>query len=231
MNELENLARQEGSYTPSAEVQQSLKSVTLICVVGGVGVGKNYLMKKSGLPIVGRVTSRPHRPDDDPKVYRYFTNDELIDMIHRRKLVQYAVDLGNNVIYGSTPEDYVKGGVTLADIWHWSVDDLKTKGFGQVRSISVLTPWGQWKKQLEERFKNRDPSYKQARLEEALKSLDWTRQRIESNDNHHTVIINDTSDTDQSIMHLTRFSHGESLTVPPDTLELIDNLKNQLKHF
>jgi guanylate kinase len=202
-----------------------------MCIVGGVGVGKNYLMTRSGLPIVGRVTSRPKRPDDDPEIYSYFTNDEMVTMIEKGDLVQYAVDIDNSVIYGSTPDDYVKNGATLADIWHWSVDGLKNKGFGSVKSVSVITPWDQWRNQLEERFSGRDKSYRRARIAEAKKSLRWSRQRIEGNDPTHIVIINRSSDTEKSIQTLRDFANGKSIKTPDEATCIIDSLLDELKIF
>lgn len=228
MTTLQDLAKSEDSYSPSKSVRQSLKSVNLMCIVGGVGVGKNYLMTRSGLPIVGRVTSRPKRPDDDPEIYSYFTNDEMVTMIEKGDLVQYAVDTGNNVIYGSTPDDYVKNGVTLADIWHWSVDGLKNKGFGSVKSVSIITPWSQWKEQLGERFAGRDALYKKARLEEAVKSLAWTRDQIINSNPDHVTIVNDRADTDRSVQTLKDYAEKWLITEESQPIELLDQLIERL---
>ena len=226
LKSLEELAKEEAVYVPSSSVQTTLQHVHLICVVGGAAVGKNYLMQLSGIPIVGRVTSRPQRPDDDPSIYKFFTNNELIEKIERGKLVQYAVDLPNQVIYGSVPDDYVQNGPTLADIWHWSVDMLKDKGFGSVKAVSIITPWEQWKAQLEARFAARDESYRLARLEEARKSLEWTRSRL--NDPNHAVIINDKNYTEESVNLLKDFANGDSIQTPTDASALIDELLRQL---
>lgn len=224
MKSLEQLSSEEADYQPSTEVKTMLEQVYLICVVGGVGVGKNYLMKQSGLPIVGRVTSRPPRPDDNPKTYSYFTNEALIEMIDRGELVQYAVDLPNKVIYGSVLSDYVQNGPTLADIWHWSVNMLKNKGFGSVTAISVIAQWEQWQSQLEERFAHRDEAYKKARLEEAIKSLEWTKNQIVTKNPDHAVIINDQAHTTDSVRTLQAFADGKRVQEPPEATALIDEL-------
>lgn len=228
MKSLEQLSGEEADYQPSTEVKNLLKQVHLVCVVGGVGVGKNYLMKQSGLPVVGRVTSRPPRPDDDPKTYSYFTNKALTEMIARGELVQYAVDLPNKVMYGSVPSDYVQNGPTLADIWHWSVDMLQNKGFGSVSAISIISPWEQWQHQLEERFARRDEAYKNARLEEAVKSLEWTKSQILRKNPSHAVVINDQARTAASIQTLQTFAKGQGVPTPADALLLIDSL---IKHL
>ena len=227
-DELVRLAKSGKDYLPNPKTRKDLASVRLICVVGGVGVGKNYLMKLSGLPVVGRVTSRSPRPDDDPKVYKYFTNNQLIAMIERGELVQYAVDLGNNVIYGSIPTDYVPNGPTIADIWHWSVTELQNKGFGELRSVSVIAPWDQWKKQLNQRFENRDEPYRKARLEEAIKSLEWTKKQLENKNPNHIVIVNNSSETEQSIKTLVNYANGRAVSETPTPTELIDQLIEQL---
>lgn len=224
MVNLEELSSQEASYQPSADVKGMLQHVNLVCIVGGTGVGKNYLMKLSRLPIVGRVTSRPQRPDDDPNIYTFYTNEQLGSMIQRGELVQYAVDLGNSTIYGSMSDDYKTNEPTLADIWHWSVDMLKNKGFGSVRAISVITPREQWKHQLDMRFAARDEAYRIARLDEAIRSLQWTKERIERGDPDHMVIINDQHNTERSVQLLKDFAHGGIGTAPPNAISLIDEL-------
>ncbi len=226
MSSLEKLAENESSYQPSAAVKNALQSVSLVCIVGGVAAGKNYLMQLSGVPVVGRVTARPRRPDDNPKVYKFFTNEELIEKIERGELVQYAVDLPNRVIYGSLPSDYVQNSPSLMDTWSWSVDMLKEKGFGSVRAVSIITPWEQWKPQLDERFATRDASYRTARLEEARKSLEWTRARLGNPD--HAIIINDQSHTDKSVHILKDFAQDRPVTTPEEAAPLIEQLLEKL---
>lgn len=228
MISLEELSQHEASYQPSSLVQQRLQKVTVLCVVGGVGVGKNYLMRKSGLPIVGRVTSRPPRADDDPAIYRYLSNQELTEKIAQGELVQYGVDLGNQTIYGSLPESYVSDGVTIADIWHWSVSMLKNKGFGAVKAVSVITPWQQWQAQLAERFANREASYRQSRLDEAVHSLRWTRQQLVEGNPDHVVVINTQDSTKQSVKTIVDFAHGRPTPIPPEAIALIDTLLTKL---
>lgn len=224
MKSLKQLSEEEKAYLPSEEVREQLSRVPLICVVGGVGVGKNYLMHRTGLPIVGTMTSRPKRPTDDPSVYSYFTNDEFAEMIEHHELVQYAVDLRNNAIYGSTPKNYVLDSPNLADIWYWSVEELSDKGFQPVRAVSIITPAEQWKEQLGARFADRDDSYRRARLEEARESLQWTRKQIMAGNPNHGVIINDKSQTEASVAALTNFANGQTIGTPDTALEIIDDM-------
>lgn len=229
MKSLEELSKEEKTYLPSKEVQEELSRVPLICVVGGVGVGKNYLMQRTGLPIVGTMTSRPARPSDDPTVYSYYTNDEFASMIEHHQLVQYAVDLPNSAMYGSTSKNYVADIPNLADIWYWSVVELPEKGFGSVRSVSIVTPVEQWKRQLEVRFANRDETYRTARLQEAAKSLAWTKKQILSKSPSHAVIINDEEHTNNSVRLLTEFAHGAIVVPPQSALAIIEDMLRFLK--
>lgn len=224
MKSLETLAGEEKEYLPSEAVRDMLSHVPLVCVVGGVGVGKNYLMHRSGLPIVGRVTSRPKRSDDDPSVYTYHTNEEFAAMIEQRKLVQYAVDLRNGTMYGSTPQNYVQDAPNLADIWHWSVAELPGKGFKSVRAVSIITPAKQWQAQLETRFAGRDEAFRKSRLAEAKESLAWSREQILSGDANHAVIINSKADTSASTQTLKDFAHGVTIPVPENALHIIDDM-------
>ncbi len=224
MKTLEQLASEEKSYLPSAAVQEELARVPLVCVVGGVGVGKNFLMHRTGLPIVGRVTTRPARAGDDPNVYTYYTNEEFAAMLERHELVQYAVDLPNSAMYGSLLRNYVQNMPNLADIWHWSVTELPDKGFQSVRAVSVITPLKQWQEQMELRFADRDESYRAARRVEARKSLLWTREQIVSQNPDHAVIINDKNHTDESVRHMHDFAYGMRVDTPVEALGLIDTL-------
>lgn len=228
MKSLQQLVDEEKSYLPSTTIRKGLSHIPLVCVVGGVGVGKNYLMHRTGLPIVGRATSRPARVSDDPKAYAYYTNEEFAEMIKRHELVQYAVDLPNNAIYGSTLENYVTNTPNLADIWHWSVAELPDKGFQSVRAISIITPHEQWQEQMELRFAERDENYRTARLVEARQSLLWTRERIFSKSPDHAVIINDKNLTSESVERLRYFANGGAIDTPTGALKLIDKLVHYL---
>lgn len=224
MKSLEELSKEEKTYLPSKEVQGELARVPLVCVVGGVGVGKNYLMQRTGLPIVGTMTSRPARPTDDPAVYSYYTNEQFAAMIERHELVQYAVDLPNNAMYGSTLHNYVPDTPNLADIWYWSVVELPEKGFRSVRAVSIVTPSKQWQQQLEVRFASRDASYRAARLEEARNSLAWTKQQLLAGNPDHAVIVNDAQATPTSVQLLIDFAHGATLPPAHDALAVIDDM-------
>lgn len=224
MKSLQELSQEEKAYMPSEAVRAQLSRVPLVCIVGGVGVGKNYLMHRTGLPIVGTMTSRPKRAIDDPAVYSYFTNEEFAKMIERRELVQYAVDLRNNAVYGSTPRNYVVDQPNLADIWHWSVVELPDKGFQSVRALSIITPAEQWKEQLGARFADRDDSYRRARLAEARESLGWTKEQIVSGNPDHAVIINDKNRTHASLAALISFANGSTLETPDAALEVIADM-------
>lgn len=231
MKSLEQLASEEKNYLPNDKVRGELAYIPLVCVVGGVGVGKNYLMQRTGLPIVGRITTRPARASDDPKVYTYYTNEEFAKMIELHELVQYAVDLPNNAIYGSMLENYVANTPNLADIWHWSVAELPDKGFRSVRAVSIITPLKQWREQMELRFADRDENYRLSRRAEARKSLLWTREQIVSKNPDHTVIINDKNRTGESVERMRDFASGNNLETPANALILIDELTKHLQSF
>lgn len=224
MKTLTQLASEEKAYLPSGNVQEQLLRVPLVCVVGGVGVGKNYLMHRTGLPIVGRVTSRAKRPDDDPFVYTYYTNEEFAGMIERHELVQYAVDLRNSAIYGSLPSNYKLDIPNLADIWHWSVKELPDKGFQSVRAISIITPVEQWQKQLAVRFNGRDEAFQKARLAEARESLQWTKEQILAGNPDHAVIINAEAQTESSVKTLLDFAHSVAIETPDEALDVIADM-------
>jgi hypothetical protein len=233
---LEQAYEQQVTYQAAPQERAKIAGVTMVAFVGGVAVGKNYLMHESGFAIVGRQTSRPPRAGDDPAIYTYSTNTEMLDAIEHGLLIQYGVHLPD-LIYGSRTEDYRTDGISVGDFWFDSVDGLRSKGFKKVLAISVLTKAEQWKDYLDDRFYDRPPQYAIDRLNEAEQSIRWSLEQHQSGNPDHLLVVNDDAQTAGNLDRIRKFASGEQVEplssafvtqTAQDMLNIIHSYKQEL---
>lgn len=234
---IEAAHEQQAAYQARKEVRDRLERTTLIAYVGGVAVGKNFLMQKSGFRVVGTETSRAPRVDDDPAAYTYSDNQTLLDAIEHGELIQYGVHLPN-LIYASRLRDMALNEINVADIWFDAVRDLDNKGFGQVKAVSILVPGTQWEQQLDERFTGRTASYIIDRLTEARHSIRWSLANHLSRTANHLVVINDADRTDETLRQIDDFAHDKTLhqideqtvgDIAAEMLKVTENYRHKLQ--
>jgi guanylate kinase len=207
---IEQAVTRQRSYRATEEHRQQLSDTTLIATVGATAVGKNFLMEKSGLPVVGTLTTREPRSSDDPGRYSYVDLPEMLSMIEQGELIQYGAYPPH--IYGSRLNDYALGQPNIADIYFNAVDDLKNKGFDTVKALSILTPKEQWMSQLMERFEGMQVGAIHSRLTEARHSLRWTRaQQLGIRATSHLVIINSVDNADENVSRMHDFAEGRDV--------------------
>ena len=200
-------------YRGNERVRAAISQTALIAFVAGTAAGKNFLMEQSGLPIVGTETTRAPRADDDPSHYTYSTQGDMLAAIENGDLVQYGVALPDD-IYASCVHDYVLNQPNVADIWHDAVRSLYTKGFGDVRTVSVLTPKAQWMSQLGARLEGMRADSAARRLSEAQRSIRWSRVQYLSGAATHLLVINSVDNVDKNIETITDFAHGKPTERP-----------------
>ncbi len=177
-----DLANKQDNYQPNQETKNQLSDKTLIMIVGATCMGKSTLMnevehRSHGVKIVGTTTTRPRRPDDHPARYTYFEHTDsglepLLNSIEQGGVVQYVVNPHSGFIYASHVEDY-KSNVNIGDYFASVIDDFKQYGFDEIMPITIVSNPDDWERRLAERFSRRHPD-RQARLEEAIESLDWS---------------------------------------------------------
>lgn len=213
---LEAALDQQHAYRAKQAERDKLRDTDLVTFVGGVAVGKNYLMQKSGLYVCGTETSRAPRADDDATKYTYASNEEMLAGIEAGELIQYGVHLPDT-IYGSRIRDYRLGEPNAADIWFDAVSALGNKGFRTVKAVSIFTPATQWYQQLQERFEDRPPAFIIDRLNETRHSIRWSVAQHLSRAAHHLLIINDSAHTSESIDRIQAFAANETVA-PLDDL-------------
>lgn len=205
------------AYQANPTERAKLHNTDFIAFVGGVAVGKNYLMQKSGLYVCGTETSRSPRSSDDTTKYTYSSNEEMLASIEAGELVQYGVHLPDT-IYGSRVRDYRLDEPNVSDIWFDAVAALENKGFRTVKSVGVLSPATQWYHQLQERFEGRPPAFIIDRLNETRHSIRWSIAQHLSRAAHHLLIINDGTLTSESIDRIQAFAAGETVLPLDDSV-------------
>lgn len=206
---LEQAALQESSYRARQEFRRPLGATVLNAVVGPTGVGKNFLMAQSGLPVVGTLTTREKRATDGTG-YRYASVANILEKIERGELIQYGVNQPN--IYSSELLDYMLDTPNVTDIYSSAVYSLENKGFEKVQAISVLTSRAQWMSQLTERFEGMENGKILGRLDEARQSLRWVRlQQLGIRATNHLVVINRTDNVEENIEKIQAFAHSKTV--------------------
>lgn len=209
---LEQAKLGQPEYQPSDEVKERLSTTTMVAMVGATAVGKNFLLKQSGLPIVRSLTTRAPRPDDDPSLYQYIDQKDMLERVAEQRLVQYAVY--GEIIHATAPESYDLGTVNAKDIYWNAVKQLEDKGFKSVKSISVLTPKEQWTRQLMERFDGISRGEIHDRLAEARHSLRWTRMQVVSGALRHLVVVNTPGNLSENLETIDNFLGDQPHTYP-----------------
>lgn len=193
---IDTLFAAQATYKPNQSVLQKLKKVTLISFVGASSMGKTTIMDAlvsldpTRFGKTKNFTTRPARPDDDPKRYYYFDHTEkglapIFEGIRSHELLQYNIDPFSHYIYGSEINGYTHE-YNLADIWSTSIEGFRQLGFGKLYICSVVTEPDEWFARFNQRFAVDNPM-RQARLKEAAISLEWSLAQSSSD---HCFIIN-----------------------------------------
>lgn len=177
----ELLGRQD-SYLPSAGTRGALAEKTLIMLVGPTGAGKSTVMRELAalqhdIGIVGTITTRPPRPDDQIERYTFYEHSDeglrpLFEDIAAGRLVQYVVNPHSLHIYGSALPDY-PGKVNIGDYFSSVVDSFGTYEFGKIIAVTLVTTGEEWLQRLDARFPRGDEQ-RENRCREAAESLSWS---------------------------------------------------------
>jgi guanylate kinase len=170
------------TYTPSDEIIEHIKSITIVPIIGPFAVGKTTLIGEveSRYTDFGHsqgFTTRERRQGEDPDTYRFLEENRLnlngiLNDMYERDFVQVAVHPASRVIYGSSPEDY-QSPFTMLDTLSNSMKDIKRTGFGDVKPIGLVAPFLNWQSRLDERVKQISSTEFKNRMVEAKHSLRW----------------------------------------------------------
>lgn len=170
------------TYEAAQDVNEWLREVTLVPLIGVFAVGKTAIMEAATTIDVdfGRVrsfTTREQRPGESADTYDFLPHNEktlasLLKQINRRELVQFAVHPTTGHIYGSRPEDYSKP-YAMLDTMPTSLPNLYPLPFKGIQKIAVVTSPEQWLTRLEGRLATTAPEDINKRLAEGVMSLEW----------------------------------------------------------
>lgn len=164
-------------YHPREEVLQQLHGKTLVMVVGPAAIGKSSLMNEAirldhTFARVSGLTTRVARPNDEPGLYRYVSEDDARQLIGQRELVQYVVHPTTGKLYGTEARDY-PADFNLQDTLSASVDFYRTLPFGRHVLVSLTTDPTAWQTWLQRRYPQVSPE-RDKRLQEARMSIEWS---------------------------------------------------------
>lgn len=197
MISLEQAAQQENHYTCAPGVRRVMANIAMTAFVGPTAVGKNYLMERCGYPRVGTLTTRGQRPDD-PDDYRYIPLAVMLAKIEARQVVQYGASTHTGRIYASEIQDYDPTKPNVMDVFSSSMDTLQHQaGYGELKSVSVVTQVETWEEWLKARFESADGETILGRLDEAEESLQWIIDR--GSDPFRLTVINAAADPSQAL--------------------------------
>jgi guanylate kinase len=197
---LRRLLAEQPTYKPTDEILAKLRQIDFTCFVGATCMGKTTLM--DALVVLDptrygktrNFTTRPARPDDDPRRYYYYDHSDaglqpIFDKIDQLENLQHNINPYTLIMYGSEVEDYPHRH-NLGDIFSSSIDGFRQLCFGTLRVFSVVTDVEAWTRRIDERFPPSHPN-RQARLQEALDSLTWSLAQTAPD---HSWVINPPDD-------------------------------------
>jgi guanylate kinase len=174
----------EGDYIPGAGVQDRLRDVTFVAVIGPAAVGKTTLMRLASElgPDFGRVvsfTTRERRDEEPADAFRFLNHDRatltnLLEQIKNRELVQFTVHPTTGRIYGSDVAVYDKPYMLLETLPQ-AMAELERLPFKAIKKIALVTEPEEWQARFRERFHHTGQDDTVAkRLQEAITNLAWS---------------------------------------------------------
>lgn len=185
-------AELEHGYTPCPEVALFAKQQIVTPIVGVTCVGKDTVMKASGLPVVKGVTSRDERPeeaakrlaDEDASLYEHKTTpgerEELLEYLRTGQFVQVIIHPNTNELYGTLPRHFAEAGASdraarvplVMDVTAREFLTLREERlFGRINGVCLTAPPEVWLDRRQKRDDRISCAEKAARTKEALHSL------------------------------------------------------------
>jgi len=186
-SEFDEAHKKENTYRPSLAVQKTLLNKEFIMLVGPVAIGKSTLMNRvieldQNFARVKNMVSRPMRSNDEPGRYTYIPHTnagvrQILDMISKGELVQYAVHATTGFIYATKPEGY-PAKYNMLDTQAKVIDSLSELPFHKTHIIQLVTDPKSWQRWFLNREKKGTDEYNK-RLDEAILSLELMTSRPE----------------------------------------------------
>lgn len=219
------------TYEPTPEVLETLHGKTLVMLIGPTSVGKSSVMNEArrfdtAFARVSGLTTRTARPDDEPGLYRYVSDDEAAKLIRRRQLVQYVVHPTTDKLYGTEPHDF-PGYYNLQDTLSTSVPFYDSLPFARHIKISLTTDPENWKTWIKARYPTSSDE-RRKRLQEAKSSIEWSLAQTED----HHWLVNRTGALRETAAQLVAIARNEHRTSapPPEATALLRTVEDLLSY-
>ena len=180
---LQDLSAYEAVYSPSDEVAERLRSITLAAFIGPAAVGKTTCIEQVAQldDQFGRVrpfATRPRRPGESDNEYRfldqadpYLSRIARMAIIRKGGLVQYGVHPTTGHVYGSEISDYDHPYMMLPVQSH-NIETIRRLPFNKMVELAIVTEPEEWVRRLHER--GLDPHESRKRALEGKQSLEWS---------------------------------------------------------
>lgn len=195
VRELRHAHEKESKYLPNADIQRELGSRSLLMIVAPAAMGKTYLMqtvaeRDERFGLSSTLSTRIARSDDVPGQFRLVPHDdehlqEVLGLVKRKELVQYAVHPTELTFYGSELVDHPHEYNMLATLSS-AIEQLQEVGFRDTTVIGLVAPptdWNKW-------FSSRYPSGHPKRLNR-LKEAELSYRNLLARDNVQWIINRD----------------------------------------
>lgn len=180
-------------YLASDEVLRGLRSVNLVLIVGGSGVGKTTLIEHliahhHNFHLVVTTTSRQIREGEQDGVDYHFQSRAYMEQKIRERAFVNVPPNAFGDYYASAPEDFRSDGYSIMAAIADSIEDFRRLPFGSVRTICLLPPdYQEWMRRMKTR--NFDEAQLKKRIREARNSLQFSAE-----DQYSQYLINDNLD-------------------------------------
>ncbi len=220
---VEEIRKLSHGYKPGASVSNELSKKVTVPIVGPFAIGKSTLMRRVAeldeeFSYVLGFTTRDRRTGEPDGIYRYPGHSvesltEIRDQLLRGDLVQAFVHPTTDYIYGSDLVSY-SSSFNILDVFSNAIQEFEVLPFKDLRTIYVVTPLETWQKWLPERMRAHDAHDIQKRWEEAVISLRWGLEHVDS----IGWVINEDGNLDtvcdKIITNVRRKSRGDSTKGP-----------------
>lgn len=168
-------------YYPNQETCRDIGSLMLVTVSAPSGMGKNSVMRATGIHTVFGFTSRPRRQEEINRPGYDFlpdvpaTYDRILEDVRMGELVQFGVGM-DNYVYGSYPDEYIPtddSGLAILDNSSKGAIRMRPLPFNTITNTYLTAPFDQWVERFNRSRVQRmkDETRTRARIEEAYHSL------------------------------------------------------------
>ncbi|HSX17434.1 MAG TPA: hypothetical protein VLH86_05040 [Patescibacteria group bacterium] len=235
-----SLKQKVATYKPSPSALDSIRSATLMFMVGITSAGKNALLSRMMAQhpddyyfLVSHTTRAPRENqgvmERDGVEYYFIDNKEMERKLDNGEMIEAAL-IHNGWVSGVSIDEIKKaqdqGRVAVSDVEVQGVASYVEYGLN-LKPVFVLPPsFEVWKERLLKRYGDRVDDYKNelvSRMESAIREIEHALSV-----DYFYIVIND--DLDETVELVSRIAHGEPIEPHyHKAMAIADHLLNQLR--